>query len=68
MADVNFGNRLKRLRITHNLTQDSLAAALNVSRRAVTGWEHGTKLPSYDSIIALCLYFHVSADHLLGLA
>lgn len=67
MAGINFGNRLKELRGAKDVSQDALAEALNVSRRSISAWENGVKLPSYDSIVALCLFFRVSADYMLGL-
>ena len=63
-----FSNRLKHLRYTANMTQQELADTTNTSRRAVIKWEQGQSQPNCDSIIALAVLFHVSADYLLGLA
>lgn len=63
-----FSNRLKRLRYTASMTQQELADTINASRRAVIKWEQGQSQPNCDSIIALAVLFHVSADYLLGLA
>ena len=44
-----------------------LAADLDVSESAVRNWLKGQKTPNGRLLYALCLYFGVSADWLLGL-
>lgn len=54
-------------RTKRNLSQQDIADAICVSRRTVIAWEHGEKLPSFDCIIALAVFFEISTDYLLGL-
>lgn len=45
------------------LTQVQLAEKLQVSRQAVSRWEHGTALPSMDSLRRLSQLYGVPLDH-----
>ncbi len=65
---MEFGQRLKNLRLTQKKTQQDLANRIGVSVVAVRSWEHGSKKPSLDTLIALSGAFGVSIDSLLGLA
>lgn len=62
---ISFPNRLYDMRTAKGWTQQQLAEKLNVTRRIVNEWEHGRKLPSFDSIIALSKVFEVSTDYIL---
>lgn len=61
-------DRIKDLRIQHNLTQVELAKKLNITRSSVNAWEMGISTPSTAYLIELAQLFHVSTDYLLGLS
>jgi transcriptional regulator with XRE-family HTH domain len=61
----DLGDRLKRLRIEKEKTQKDLADALGVTAMAISGYERGTRHPSYEMLKALADYFDVSYDALL---
>jgi transcriptional regulator with XRE-family HTH domain len=61
-----FSNRLKELRQENNLTQKQLAAAIGTTDDSIYSWEKGRSEPNCDMICALCNFFEVSADFLLG--
>lgn len=63
---MTFGNKLINLRKNKNLSQDSLAEKLGVSRQAISKWELDEILPSSDNIIKLADMFGVSAEYLLN--
>jgi len=63
-----FPERLKELRIEAGLTKTQLAKAINVSHACIVFWENGTRTPTIDNIIPICLFFRVSSDYLIGLA
>lgn len=65
---MEFGNRLKTLRLRANLTQKDLAGIIGVSVPTVQFWENGTKKPSMGAIISLSAALRVSADTLLGIS
>lgn len=60
------GDRLKMLRNTRNLTQDQVAMAVGVSGKAISSYESGIRQPSFDVLLSLAAYYHVSTDYLLG--
>ena len=62
-----FGDTVKSLRRSHNLSQVQLANALNVSKQTVSNWENNNILPSIEMLIKISRYFSVSADFLLEL-
>jgi transcriptional regulator with XRE-family HTH domain len=57
--------RLKNERLNRNLTQEQLAAILQVSLRTYQHLEHGTKKPSCDLVIKLQNYFNKNIQELL---
>ncbi|WP_235069853.1 helix-turn-helix domain-containing protein [Turicibacter sp. TJ11] len=59
------GEKLKRLRKSRGLSQEQLAAELNVSRQSISKWELGESKPEIENLIALSDYYGVSLDYLL---
>ena len=66
---MSFGQNLKNLRCAKlpPLTQTDLANAIGVTQRKISFLETGASEPSLRDIVAICSYFSVSADYLLGL-
>ena len=62
---MTLGEKLKMLRASRGLSQEQLAAELNVSRQAVSKWECGDAAPDLDKLRAICTYFGVTTDHLI---
>ncbi len=60
-----FYEKITRLRKERGLSQESLAAELNVSRQAVSKWETGDAMPDVDKIVSLAEFFEVTTDWLL---
>ena len=63
---MEFHQKLQELRKRQGLTQEELAAALYVSRTAVSKWESGRGYPSIDSLKAIAKHFGVTLDELLS--
>ena len=61
------GERIKELRIERGLTQSELAKELNTTQKSISKYETEFLDLNTHMIIALCKYFEVSADYLLGL-
>lgn len=59
--------RIKLLRVSHNLSQVELAKKLNVSKQSVSNWENDNILPSIEMLVEISKLFSVSTDYLLGL-
>ncbi len=60
-----FGENIKKMRATHNLSQVQLAAELSVSKQTISNWENNNILPSIDMLIKISHFFSVSTDYLL---
>lgn len=61
-----FCKTLKKLRKSHNMTQDELAEMLSLSRSAISLYETGRREPDYSILTKLADIFDVSVDYLLG--
>lgn len=61
-----FSERIKELRIAHNLTLREVALSIGMSLMAYAHYEHGDRQPSIETIIKLCDLYGVSADYLIG--
>ncbi len=62
-----FGETIKTLRLSYNLSQVQLASELNVSKQTVSNWENNNILPSIEMLIKISRFFCVSTDYLLEL-
>lgn len=63
---MKLGERIYRLRTEKNLSQEALAALLDVSRQSVSKWETGAAVPELDKLVKLCDVFGVTLDELAG--
>ena len=64
---IRFDERIKALRLSRDMTQTELARLMTVTRSSVNAWEMGVSVPTAAKLVELSLFFHVSADYLLGL-
>ena len=62
---MTIGEKISKLRIAKNISQEQLAETLSVSRQSVSKWEMDQALPQIDKVLQLCEIFNVSADELL---
>ena len=64
---VPYQQRLRDLREDHDKTQAEIAAVLGTSQTMDARYERGATQKPVRHVIALCRYYGVSADSLLGL-
>lgn len=64
---MDFGLKLKNIRLTKGLTQQELAKSLGVSVVCIGNWERGTRKPTMDALVSIGRYLNVSLDSLLGM-
>lgn len=62
---MTLGEKLARLRKARGMSQEQLAAALGVSRQAVSKWELGEAVPDVSRVVAMSELFGVTTDYLL---
>lgn len=63
---MDFGNRIKELRVASHLTQTQLANRLGVSKSTICYYENEDRYPSHDILVKIARLFHVTTDYLLG--
>ena len=66
--DSTFPTRLRELLQASDVTQESLASALDISRQSVAQWKDGKTMPDIRYLEGIAKYFDVSADWLIGLS
>ena len=64
--NIAVGKTIAKLRQNKNMTQQQLAAALNVSHQAVSKWETGAALPDVQTLMALTRLFGITMEQLLN--
>ena len=62
---MSFGKNLQYLRqLSTNMTQETLAEKLNVSRQTISKWEVDAANPEMDKALEICKIFNCSLDNL----
>ncbi len=63
----DYTERIRDLREDHDKTQQEIAEYLGTTQQVYSRYEKGINEMPIRHIIALCKYYHVSADYILGL-
>ena len=66
--ELTLGEKIRNMREDLDINQTQLGQAVNMTQRKISYIECGKYEPSLDDLVALCRFFHVSADYLLGLS
>ncbi len=64
---LSLGEKVRNLREDKDLNQTQLGIAVGMTQRKLSYIECGKCEPSVDDIVALCRFFNISADYLLGI-
>lgn len=64
---MEYYERIKNLRIDHDKTQREIADVLGTEQSYYAKYENGHRPLPIERLKELCLYYHVSADYILGL-
>ena len=62
---MKFNEKLIKLRKENKLTQDKLAAKINISRQSISKWENGHGYPDIENLIKISDLYNLSLDELL---
>ena len=65
--EPTIGEKIKAFREDLDMNQTELGKMVNTTQRKISYIECGKYEPSIEDIKALCNFFNVSADYLLGL-
>lgn len=65
---LTFGEKIRNLREDADMNQTQLGKATGMTQRKISYIECGKCEPSIDDIRALCRFFQVSSDYLLGIS
>lgn len=65
-SGLSFVMTLKKLMSERAVSIEKLMKALNMSEANFYRWQSGRSTPSMTSIVAICKYFEVSVDFLIG--
>ena len=65
---MEMGKEIRRLRNNRGLTQEALAAALNVSAQTVSKWECGNSIPDVQLLPEIAVFFGVTIDRLFAMS
>ena len=64
---MEYYERIKNLRIDHDMTQAQLADLLETGQSYYAKYENGHRPLPIERLRDLCIYYNVSADYILGL-
>lgn len=64
---MNYIKRIRSIRRERELSQQQIAEVLGISQTMVARYERGATALPIRHLIALCRFYEVSSDYLLGL-
>ncbi len=62
---MKFSELLQNLLTEFDITQAKLSRDTGIPKTTISGWLNAGRLPDYNAIRTLCMYFDISADELL---
>ena len=65
---MTYQERIRALREDNDLTQTQIAELLNVDQTTYSQYELNKRSMPIDHLVALCKFYNVSADYILGLS
>ena len=65
---MNYAERMRNLRQDHDLYQKAIADMLGVAQTTYSQYELEKRPMPIDYLVALCKFYNVSADYMLGLS
>lgn len=68
MITMKYPERMRALREDHDLTQTDIAKMLGIAQTTYSQYELYKRPMPIEYLVALCKYYHVSADYMLGLS
>ena len=66
MIPMQFGDRLKQIRINKDLKQEDAAKMLGIDRSTYTNYENNARFPTKETLIRIIAVLNISVDYLLS--
>lgn len=63
---MTLGEKIRVLRTSSQLSQESIAALIGVSRQSVSKWEKGLAIPSAENLKRLSEIFSISVEEFMN--
>lgn len=64
---MEYYERLKATRQDKDITQEKIAEILQTTKQQISVYETGKQTMTVEKLKQLCIFYHVSADYILGL-
>lgn len=65
---MTYQERMRALRQDHDLSQKNVAELLGIAQTTYSQYELDKRPMPIEYLVALCKFYHVSADYMLGLS
>ncbi len=65
-CNISFAENLRRIRNEHQLSLEKLANGVGISRRMVSYYEQGKKVPTLKTLIKIANFLEISIDEIVG--
>ena len=63
----DFGARIKQLRVSRHMSQETLGKKLDRSKSIICSYENNVRIPPLDVLVKMAVIFNVSLDYLIGI-
>ncbi|MCL6479900.1 MAG: helix-turn-helix domain-containing protein, partial [Peptococcaceae bacterium] len=63
---MNFGERLKKIRMERGLRQEDIGKIVHVGKSAVSQWENNIHVPDLETVTKIANALNIPVDYLLG--
>ncbi len=61
---MTIGEKIKKLRQAHGMTQEKLASYLRISPQSISKWENNNAMPDISLIVPIANFFGITTDEL----
>ena len=68
MINLKYNERIRELRQDHDLSQKAIANMLGIAQTTYSQYELDKRPMPIEYLIALCKFYKVSSDYILGLS
>jgi len=64
-GNMLLNEKISIIRKMNNLSQESFAEELGVSRQAISKWENGTSIPDVQMLLRIAEFYNITLDQLV---